>query len=78
MPPPPAHDYDAASCSQLPRHKHGYRPPRAVNGRCPLGHRQFTISVGGPLPIAVFCTTCGKPNVTATAYEKGLADGRAS
>jgi hypothetical protein len=69
------HDLDLAECSKLPRHEHGYRPPPAASPRCPQGHRQFRIKVGGPLPVSVFCTVCQQENRTATAYERGRVAG---
>jgi hypothetical protein len=78
MPAPRHETYDPAGCAVMPRHVHtGYRPPAAVAQRCPAGHRDLQIRVGGPIPPVVSCTVCQQQNRTATAYERGRADARA-
>lgn len=58
------------------RHDHdGYTPASDCTQRCACGSRKWKITVGGLLPPSVTCAGCASQNRTATAYERGRANG---
>jgi hypothetical protein len=76
MPQPPGNCGFHPSCKQATtRHTHPYTVKAAGARRCTCGSRRWKVTTGGPLPVQVSCENCTRQNVTATAYERGRAEG---
>lgn len=58
-------------CDMGKRHKHIYHPKAPAVQRCTCGSRNWTLTVGGPMPVHVTCDRCSRENRTGTAFERG-------